>query len=130
MNLSIQDLLILGTVLGGTLGVIQALVALGDRLWGKRTHDLAEAVEALQAIAERPIQSFDCRSQHNEIRTVLENQQQVTNALLDAIKTLAEGIKSSSHAAELRHEQVIANLKLVAVTQENIVSQLREIARR
>lgn len=67
-GLSIQDLILIGSVAGGLLVIVQ----LGDRLWGKREPAKAAAVES------PPAQSLLCGVQHTQ---ALQELQEIRRSL-------------------------------------------------
>lgn len=89
-TLTLPDVVMLGTIIGAIIGVINFFVALGNQLWARKRGNLPE-------------QSDGCKVDHNNLHGILV-QQNANNAEL--IKALREHI----HSEELRHQIIISKL--------------------
>lgn len=120
-TISTQDLILLGSIIGGIIAAIQAVIVLGDRLWGKKDKpqtELSELTEVLRLLAERPGQSPFCANQHERLKESLSD---VKGALLEQSKSLnalVETLQEQVHADELRHQAVMMKLELNAKAME------------
>lgn len=88
MTLDIQSLVILGSITGGIIAAMQALVTIGDRLWRKR----------------------DPRTEHPTLfsATTQQSLQQQTLILQDMVKTL----QSMVNDANLRHQIILDRIEM------------------
>lgn len=89
-----QDLVVLGSIIGGIIGAFQALIALGDRLW-KRSPEKDNTVQSLQ-----------CGFQHKEIQGLLISQ---TEALKEMVKALRDSVEDT----KLRHQIIVDKLERI-----------------
>ncbi len=87
-----QDLVLLGSVIGGIIAAFQALIFIGDRLWRK---DKSSAEQSLQ-----------CGFQHKEIQGLLVTQ---TESLKEMVKALRDSVED----AKLRHQIIVDKLERI-----------------
>lgn len=113
--LSVQDLVILGSIIGGSIAAIQGLIALGDRLWGKKKDANLERI--LQVLADKASAPSGCSVQHQELRQTLVEQTKNLNQL---VSTLSDQI----HSDELRHQALMMRLELQGKTMESSLARL------
>lgn len=103
-GISIQDLVILGGVVGGIIGVSQALIALGDRLWRK---------PETKAERDSTRQSLECQYQHKEIASTLNSNTEVLKEMVRGNGQLVQTLQSTVEDAKLRHQIIVDKIERI-----------------
>jgi hypothetical protein len=132
-EIATNDLLMLGGVVAGAVGLIQGLLMVGDRLWKKDENTPSPTDELLrefiQRLSDQPqIQSQQCGAQHSVIRESVLEQIDAIKEMTKAIHAMQSTMHETLKADELRHQILLRELTLLSRTSDQIVSKLDRIA--
>lgn len=127
-----SDIITLGTIIGGAIAGVQALVYLGDRLWKRSSSDDPTDTlirELIVKLGDSP-QPGACGQQHQLIATSLNGHLGAIKELAETMRGMQEAMREQLKNEELRHELMLRELQLIAANQGKIVDKLDRIAER
>lgn len=110
-GITITDLILLGGIVGGTIGAIQALIALGDRLWRRDRGDTGT-------------QSTVCGVQHLQLKESLGEQVAAVRELATAMQAMQTTMAEALKADELRFQLMLKELQLLNRGQDSLVRSI------
>ena len=108
---TIADLILIGGIIGGTIGTIQVLISLGDRLWKKDKPDQAT-------------QPGVCGAQHASLRESLSEQVGAVRELATAMQAMQTTMAEALKADELRFQLMLKELQLLNRGQDQLVRSM------
>lgn len=112
MNLS--DAAQAGSICGAIIAVAQIIIALGDRLWGKR-NDFTQSSNPQHVTNHTVLDSIDAMkffTHAGEIKELLREQN-------ESLKNLVDTLHDSVHNETLRYELLMAKLKEIQYSKHN-----------
>jgi gas vesicle protein len=110
-GIQITDLLLLGGIIGGVIGAINALVSLGDRLWKRDRTDAAG-------------QPGVCGAQHMALKESLSEQVAAVRDLATAMQAMQSTMAEALKADELRFQLMLKELQLINRGQDALVRSM------
>lgn len=111
-GITITDLILLGGIVGGTIGAIQALISLGDRLWRK---DRGSSDGS---------QPSGCGAQHLALKESLSEQVGAVRELAAAMQAMQTTMAEALKADELRFQLMLKELQLLNRGQDQLVRSM------
>jgi hypothetical protein len=109
-GIQLSDLILLGGIIGGVIGAMNALVALGDRLWKKDK--------------EPATQSGVCGAQHLALKDSLTEQVGAVRELATAMQAMQATMAEALKADELRFQLMLKELQLLNRGQDQLVRSM------
>lgn len=110
-GLQITDLLLIGGIIGGAIGAINALVSLGDRLWKRDRNPDAS-------------QPGVCSAQHLALRESLSEQVGAVRDLAMAMQAMQSTMAEALKVDELRFQLMLKELQLINRGQDALVRSM------
>jgi hypothetical protein len=111
-GIQLSDLILLGGIVGGTIGAIQALIALGDRLW-RKDKDKSDGS-----------QPGICGIQHAALKDSLSEQVGAVRELATAMQAMQSTMAEALKADELRFQLMLKELQLLNRGQDQLVRSM------
>lgn len=119
--ISLVDIVAAATVVSVVFGIIVQLLKFGMDFLTAKFSPVTKAERLAQA------QSDQCRFDHASIGGLVATQNANIAKMLEQNGKQIEAMKDANHAAELRHQVVLARLEAIATHASNIQSQVSRI---
>lgn len=122
LNLSWGDVMLLGTVIAGAFSFMQAVVSIGDRLWGRRG-DPGGSRQCRSDGNQPPHQSTACSLQHGELRAIMDS-------LLQAARDTSAGVDKLRVCIHESHVSIEQTMRAHGSRINETMERVEDLSRR